>query len=533
MKHKLLTIGAIFLTTISLAACGSKKSASTHRALSVTLPDEPLTADPNKATDTNSAGLIFQTMEGLYTYNKQNKIIPGVATKVVKPTNNGKTYTFNLKRNAKWANGQPVTAQDFVNSFRRTVDPKTKAQYANLYSAFKNYSAIQAGKLAPNKLGAKAIGRHKLQIQLTKRIPWFNDLAASKYLPLNTAAVKKYGQKYGTNASKTMADGPYKLVGWTGSNSSWKYVKNPHYWNAKNVKINQVNVSVTKDENTAINLFKSGKIQETTVTGQYVRANASNPDLKKHATSRLNYLYFNPQIKKTNSENLRKALGYIINQKTITQDVLQDGSKPTLNMVIRGDQKNPKTGKDMAEDVGNLLPTSVSKAKNYWNKYLKESGKKSVTMNLLTDDTDEDKHIGAYIQSIAQKNFKGLTINLTSLPHAQHVARDFDGKFELNLTGWSTNWRDSYDFLSLMAKDNSVNFAHWNDPTFNKLLNTANAKTGQARYDGLVQADKYLMKVMGCIPLYQPSEAKLISSKVGGLTYSLLNEAQYQYAYWK
>lgn len=533
MNHKMILAGTILIAGILLSACGNKQSTSTHKSLSVTLPDEPLTADPNKATDTNSASLIFQTMEGLYTYSKQNKIIPGVATKVVKPTNNGKTYTFNLKKNAKWANGKPVTASDFVNSFRRTVDPKTKAQYANLYSEFKNYAAIQAGKLSPTKLGVKALGAHKLQIQLTQRVPWFNDLAASKYLPLNTAAVNKYGQKYGTTAAKTMANGPYKLVGWTGSNSSWRYIKNPNYWNSKNVKIKQINVSVTKDENTAINLFKSGKIQETTVTGQYVRENDNNPDLKKHLTGRLNYLYFNSQKKETNSENLRKALAYVINQKTITQSVLQDGSKPALNMVIRGDQNNPKTNQDMAEDVGNLLPTDAAKAKTYWNRYLKELGKKSVTLNLLTDDTDEDKHIGAYIQSVAQKHFKGLKISLTSLPHAQHVARDFDNDFELNLTGWSTNWRDSYDFLSLMAKDNSVNFSHWNDPTFNKLLNATNGKTGQARYDGLVKADKYLMKVMGCIPLYQPSEAKLISNKVGGLTYSLLNEAQYQYAYWK
>src|SRR5699024_656389 len=208
-------------------------------------------------------------------YNQNGKIVAGVATKLVTPTNHGKTYTFNLRKTAKWANGQPVTAQDFVTSLRRWVDPKTKAQYASKLSAITGYTAIQNGKADPSTLGVKALSKTKLQITLSKAVPYFNDLV-SDYYPLNTATVKKYGHKYGTNATKTMSNGAYKLVGWTASNSSWTYVKNTHYWDAKNVKIKKVKVTETKDESTAATLFKSGKIQETTVSGQYVRANANN-----------------------------------------------------------------------------------------------------------------------------------------------------------------------------------------------------------------------------------------------------------------
>lgn len=187
----------------------------------------------------------------------------------------------------------------------------------------------------------------------------------------------------------------------------------------------------------------------------------------------------------------------------------------------------------MASEVGNLLPHNVTKAKAYWQKYLKETGKSKATLNILTDDSDADKHVGTYIQAVMEKNFKGLTVNITALPHAQHVARDFDQKYDINLIGWSTNWLDADDYLELAAKDNSVNFTHWNDSTYNQMLTSANAKTGLARYKGLMAADKYLMSVKGYVPVYQPSEAKLVSKDVGGLTYSLLNEAQYQYAYWK
>lgn len=534
MTHKTWLTTAALLALVALSGCGqaSGQTKSQDKTLSVTLASEPATADPNKSTDTNSGSVISQTMEGLYTYNKQGKVVAGVATKMVKPTNQGKTYTFTLKKNAKWANGQAVTAQDFVTSLRRWVDPKTKAQYASLLSAFQNYDAIQKGKLPASKLGVKALSKTKLQFQLSKAVPYFDDLVAG-YYPLNTAAVKKYGQKYGTSAAKTVSNGAYKLVGWTGSNSSWTYVKNPHYWNADNVKIKHVKVSVTKDETTAANLFKSGKIQETTVSGEYVRANANDSQLHTHLLGRLQYLYVNSKKTKTNSENLRQAISYVMNRSTLTTKVLQDGSKPALSAVPRGDQANPKTGQDMAAQVGNLLPTDVTKAKTYWQKYLKETGKSKVTLNLLTDDTDDDKHVGTYLQSVMQKNFKGLTVNITSIPHAQHVARDFAGTFELNLTGWSTSWLDASDFLSLAAKTNTVNFTGWDDEQFNQLLDSANQKSGLARYNGLMAADQRLMAVKGYIPVYQPSEAKLVSKDVGGLSYSLLHEAQYKYAYWK
>ncbi|KRK46815.1 peptide ABC transporter substrate-binding protein [Secundilactobacillus kimchicus] len=532
-KNRVLVgLGAVALS-LALAACGSNSGKSGDKTLHVTLQDEPMTIDPNKATDVNSASMLLQSYEGLYTYDANNKLKPGVATKVVKPTNHGLTYTFNLRQDAKWSNGDPVTAQDFVYSFQRTVDPKTKAQFASYYANFKNFDAIQAGKMAPSKLGVKALGKYKLQVTLAKQMPWFNDIAASKYLPLNEKAVNKYGAKYGTSADKAVYNGPYKVADWTGTNNSWNYVKNNNYWNKKNVKIQTVKVTVTKDQNTAVNMFNSGDVQETTVNGQYVRQNSNNKNLKTHLLGRLQYLYFNNKKAKTNSENLRQALSYVTDRQQLTSQVLQDGSKPALSAVIRGDQQDPATGKDMATSVGNLLPTDVTKAKQYWAKYLKETGKKTATFNLLTDDTDEDKNVGQYLQSTIEKELKGAKVTLTSIPHAQHVARDFAGQFDLNLTGWTTNWLDSADFLSLAQKGNTVNFTNWSDPTFNKLMTTQAGQTGQTRYDTLAKADKYLMKVKGFVPLYQPAESKLVSSKVGGLNYSLLNEAQYQYAYWK
>jgi peptide/nickel transport system substrate-binding protein/oligopeptide transport system substrate-binding protein len=223
----------------------------------------------------------------------------------------------------------------------------------------------------------------------------------------------------------------------------------------------------------------------------------------------------------------------VIDRKELVTNVLQDGSKPMLNAVPQGDQKNPATGQDMAQDVGNLLPYNVDKAKQYWQAYQKATGKKKVTLNLLTDDTDQDKHVGEYIQAAAEKAFNGLKVTVTSIPHAQHVARDFAGNFEMNLTGWSTNWLDSSDFLGLSQLSNQVNFTHLRDNKLDTLMNESNQLSGQNRYQKLVAADKQLVANKDLVPLYQPAQANLVNKKVGGLKYSLLHDAQYQYAYWK
>lgn len=143
------------------------------------------TADPTKATDVVSQAAIAQVYEGLYTTNKQGKVVPGIATKVVKPTNGGKTYTFTLRKNAKWSNGTAVTAQDFVYALRRQADPKTKSQEVGHIAEIKNATAINNGKLPLKDLGVKALSAHKLQITLVSKTPWFKYRLATELYPLN------------------------------------------------------------------------------------------------------------------------------------------------------------------------------------------------------------------------------------------------------------------------------------------------------------------------------------------------------------
>lgn len=177
----------IVALTLVLVSCGTKPNAksSSDKTLTVTATQSIATADPNKADDIASQAAIAQFMEGLYTTNQQGKIVPAIATKVVTPTNGGKTYTFNLRHDAKWANGKPVTAADFVYSLQRQVNPKTKSQEVGHVAEIKNATAITNGKKAVKTLGAQALGKYKLRLTLAQKVPYFNYRLATEIYPLN------------------------------------------------------------------------------------------------------------------------------------------------------------------------------------------------------------------------------------------------------------------------------------------------------------------------------------------------------------
>lgn len=541
MANKGLLGVSVTALALLLAACGSGNSASKgtqDKALKVTSSQPIATADPTKATDLNSQAAIAQIYEGLYTTSKTGKVIPGVATKVVKPTNGGKTYTFTLRKDAKWSNGKQVTAQDFVYSLQRQVDPKTKSQEAGHVEEIANATAINNGKKAVSTLGAKALSKTKLQITLAQKTPYFNYRLATELYPLNKQFVEKYGDKYGSSAAKTLSNGPFNLKGWTGSNETWSYVKNSKYYNAKSVRLKTVKVQTVKDNNTAQNLFASNSVQVTTVTGTQVQADQSGK-LKKNLVltkqNRMAFLVWNSKRKTTANTALRQAVSYAINRQTLVKNVLKDGSVPAKSMVTQGDFTNPTTGKDFNDDTGNLYPYNLKKAKQYWKQAQSQLGTKKVTIELLTADVDVSKAVGEYVQSTAQQNLPGLKVTLKSIPLNNEIATLTKGDFDAGSIGWTSDFKDPIDFLNKGSITNSINFGKFDNAAYEKLISTiaADKQSAADRYQTMQQAAKLLADKQGVTPLYQSTQANLISTKVGGAKPTLLRDTQYRYVYWK
>ena len=540
MNNKVLTLaGVVALTAMFLAACGNNDKNKASGDLNVTLKANPVTLDPAKTIETPSESMQIQSFEGLLKYDKNNKVVLGEAASQPKVTNDGKTWTFTLKKGLKWSNGDPVTAQDYVASMRHWADPKTKSQAADRVADLENYEQVSKGQAPTSALGVKALGKDKVQFTFSKKLPTVNvrNNFASNLKPVNHRVLSKEGSKYGSTSDKAVYNGPYKVVNWTGgSDDNWSYVKNNQYYGKKNVHMNKVNVQVTKDNNTAQNLFKSGKVQETSVTSDYVKGNKNNKELHTSLMATQYYLYFNGKNDLTKNENFRQAVNYAFDNNQLAKKVLQDGSVGATGWVPKGDMKNPKNGQDFAEEAGHLQKQNKKKAQDYWKATQKDLGKKNMTLNLLADNTDDQKQVAEYLQSTLQKQFKGLKVEVTTLPHAQHVSRDFAGKFELNLTDWNSDVPDASDFLSLLKTGNKVNFTNNTDQKLDDLLNQANdgTKSASERYKLLQEANKQVHTNADGVPLYTAAQAHLVSKHVTGLNYGPFNiVAQYQYAQWK
>lgn len=539
MNKKVLTLAGVALTAMSLAACANNGKNKASGDLNVTLKANPVTLDPAKIIETPSSSMQTQSFEGLLKYDKNNKVVLGEAASQPKVTNDGKTWTFTLKKGLKWSNGDPVTAQDYVASMRHWADPKTKSQAADHVADLENYEQVSKGQAPTSALGVKALGKDKVQFTFSKKLPTVNvrNNFASNLKPVNHKVLAKEGSKYGSTSDKAVYNGPYKVANWTGgSDDNWSYVKNNQYYGKKNVHMNKVNVQVTKDNNTAQNLFKSGKVQETSVTADYVKGNKNNKELHTSLMATQYYLYFNGKNDLTKNENFRQAVNYAFDNNQLAKKVLQDGSVGATGWVPKGDMKNPKNGQDFAEEAGHLQKQNKKKAQDYWKATQKDLGKKNMTLSLLADNTDDQKQVAEYLQSTLQKQFKGLKVEVTTLPHAQHVSRDFAGKFELNLTDWNSDVPDASDFLSLLKTGNKVNFTNNTDQKLDDLLNQANdgTKSASERYKLLQEANKQVHTNADGVPLYTAAQAHLVSKHVTGLNYGPFNTvAQYQYAQWK
>ncbi|TBX53170.1 peptide ABC transporter substrate-binding protein [Lactiplantibacillus paraplantarum] len=538
MKIKIWVSGiSIALLGLGLAGCGSQTK-SKQKTLNVTATQAIATADPDKADDIVSQAAIAQFMEGLYTTNQQGKIIPAIAKKVVKPTNGGKTYTFELRHNAKWANGRKVTAADFVYSLQRQVDPKTKSQEVGHVAEIKNATAITAGKKAVKTLGVKALGKYKLKITLAQQVPYFNYRLATEIYPLNKQFTTKYGNKYGTIANKTLSNGPYVLKGWNGTNDTWKYVKNPYYYGHKQVHIKQVKVQTVKNNSTAENLFESNAVQVTQITGTQV-ASAQQGSLKNQLKiTKLNQLYFmlwNQKRSALKNADLRRAVSYSLNRQSLVKNVLKDGSTAATSLVPTGNTTNPTTGKDFNTDTGNLYPYSPAKAKQYWKKAQASLGTQKRTLQLLTNDNDINKSVAEYIQAAIEKNLNGVTVNVKSVPLTNEISTLSKGNFDFATLSWSSDFQDPVDFLNKASLTNSVNFGKFHNAQYEKLIATITAgnQTTKARYQTMQQAAQLVAKEQGVTPIYQTAAAHLISKQVGGVHFTLLRDTLYRYAYWK
>ena len=516
------------LTTAAgmLAGCGSKTDTDTFRFANDT---DIVGMDSTVVDDAMSFNAITAITDGLTTVDVKGNTIPGIA-KSWDVSNNGLTYTFHL-RDAKWANGDDVTAQDFVYSWHRII--KNAGNYAYMLgsegASIKNAdSLIDLGTTATdeqlNTLGIKATDDKTVVVDLEKNVPYFVGLMSFPcYFPQNQKFVEKCGKNYATKPEYILGNGAYKMTKWIKGNKA-TFTKNDKYYDAKSVKTKNIEMYLVQDPKTAAQNFDNGKVDYATINSTLVDKYKGKDTFKAIREGYLAYLICNFKADTTANKNLRHALSYAINRKDLCDNILKDGSQPATGFVPAQLCKSP-SGKDFREESGKYVDYDVKKAQEYLDAAKKELGTDTITVDLLygTDESPMDT-FAEYLQGSFTK-LKGLKVNMVATVKKDRIYnREASGNFQIACTRWAPDYADPTTFLNVLASSNSNNYGKWENAQYNSLLKQAQNETDvNKRWNELLEAEKVMMDDLPNIPVVQTGTAALQAKNVKGLVHNTVS----------
>lgn len=541
---KTLIMSTLFASLLLLlAGCGKQATSNgTKQTLNLSATAPLSTIDISKSTGFGQTGNVF---ESFYRLGKNGTTTTGLA-KSGSVSKDGKTWTFKIRK-AYWSNGDRITAQDFVYSWRRTINPKTKSPYSYLFSGIKNADAIIAGKKSANQIGISAPNKETVVIKLDKAISYFKVLMAYPLFgPQNQKVVEQYGSKYGTRSQYMVYSGPFTIKAWNGTGNNWKFVKNTHYWDKKVVKLHQINYTVVENPTTGHELYQQNKLDMTPLSNQQVKNYQGTKEFKSYPYSYISYLAYNfkdkdaDKNKALNNRYIRLAMSLAINRQVLTKKVLGDGSYIPTGFVASGLAKDPTTGQDFSKEqaVKNTVTYNEKLAKEYWKKGLAETGLKNLKLTLLSSNDDSSSSVvSQYLQSQYTKVLKGLTITVRSVPSNNALQSAQDGDFDLYLSGWGGDFNDPITFLQIPLTGTSYNYGGYSNAKYDALIKKAqneDANDTKKRWNDLVQAAKIYNSDQGVTPIYQQVTSYLQKSDVKGIIHNTAGtQWNYKYTYIK
>ncbi|HDX9579981.1 TPA: peptide ABC transporter substrate-binding protein [Bacillus pseudomycoides] len=532
MKKITAVVAPVLAMSVALTACsgaGDKKGSTESKSgdnktegklaakqvLNLAETQEIPTMDTTKSKDSVSSHILGNTMEGLYRLDKDNKPMPGIAESH-KKSDDGKKYTFKLRKDAKWSNGDPVTAKDFVFAWQRLLDPKMAAEYAFIMYDIKNAKAINEGKSPADSLGAKAVDDYTLEVELDNPVPYFINLTAfTNFFPLNEKVVKEYGDKYGLEADKVVYNGPFKMTEWK-HEQGWKVVKNDQYWDKANVKLDEINWNVVKEVSTRVNLYESGQIDRAILSSEYVDKYKPKKDEFGNFTEsstfflRLNQKR-NGQDTIFNNKKVRQAFAMAFDKKALTNVILNDGSKPVDFLVPEKFAAGPD-GKDYRETFKSTgIKTDVKKAKQVWEEAKKELGKQEVTIEFLNYDTENAKKVGEYLKEQFEKNLPGLKVNMKLQPFKQKIKLEVAQDYDISYAGWNPDYADPMTFLDMFLTGNPQNEMSYSNAKFDEIVKKSQSELladPKKRWEEMGKAEKILLEdEAALVPIYQSGKS--------------------------
>nr|WP_272507287.1 peptide ABC transporter substrate-binding protein [Clostridium aestuarii] len=488
------------MTTV-LAGCGSKKVKGNNISLDVPVTK---TLDSSLGSDMASFTTINACFEGLARSNSDKPEPAGA--KEWKISDDGKVYTFTLRDNT-WSDGKPVTAQDYEYAWKRLLNPNTKATYAFFLMGVKNASKYYKGQAKTEDLGIKALDEKTFQVTLVQPMPYFLQMTAFPVLsPLRKDIVETQGDKYGTDISKMVFNGPFAISEWQkGAKTILK--KNDKYWDKDNVKLDSVNLVVTKELSTKYQMFSSKELDAIPATGEYAQKLKDDGQAQKckyleEVMPSAFYMEMNQTGKNkllTNAK-IRLALSLAIDREAYVNKIYKRGFVAT-GLVPTGlscGDANTKFRDNVKEPLTPVLAENRN-LKALFKEGLKELGLESdpskYTIRYLPQNNDAfNRQSAEFFQNQWQSKL-GVNIKLDSAASfSDSINKLQTGNFEIAMSGWGADFDDPISFIGLFQKDNGNNYGKYNGPKYEAIVEKINNETDNAkRMELFKQAEKVLI----------------------------------------
>ncbi len=510
------------VTTLLLTACNNKANKSDIEAkkqvLNVTVSEEIPSLDTAKTMDGTSAHVMQNIFEGLYVLDDQDQPIPAVA-KSFKRSEDGKKYTFDLRKDAKWSNGDSVTANDFMFAWKRAINSETASQYAYMLFYVKNAKEINKGTMPLDELGVKVINDYKLEVELEQPIPYFLQLLALPiYLPQHESFLKEQGKNYALEPSNLIYNGPFVLEKWK-HEQEFQLKKNDTYWDQKKVKLEEINFQIVKDTMTVVNLYQAGDLDRVPINSQFVDKYKGNKELHMSSDPGIAMLRFNEKNNALANKKVRQSISLALNKKDFVTHFINNGAKPASGLVPVG-HVNEETGKDFRKENGDLSPYDLQNAKKIWEEAKKELGVEQIKLEFLTFEQDNAKRMAEYIKGDLEKNLHGLTIQIKQQPFKQKLQLEQTGDYDISMVNWGPDYKDPISYLELFTTSNPNNKMNYSNPHYDELIKKAKNDLildQKKRWEALREAEQVILEDAAVAPLYHIGSAYVQKDYVKGI----------------
>jgi len=500
-----------------------EEPSSGDSVLKVQFNVEVASMDPQIATDGTSFEVISAVTEGLYSVDAEGSAIEAMVDTVEK-SEDGLTYTFKLK-DANWSNGTPVTAEDFVFSWRRLVDPEVASEYAFIMgvAGVKNADAIASGEMAVEELGVTAEDEKTLVVELDVPVPYFESLMSfPSFLPMNEEFFTSAGDNYGTSPETLLANGPFKVTAYEPAATTITLEKNADYWDADAVALGGIQYQVIKDSQQTMLSYQNGDLDVATLSGEQVEQFMNDPEFVNVVAGYLWYVSPNQIVAGLENVNIRTAMALSFDKEAVANNILKDGSIPA-NFAVPTLLATGPDGKDFRETTDTYLTTDKTKALEYWEAGLAELGVTELSYTMLVEDTESAINVAQFLQSEWQTTLPGLAVEIQTMPKKNRVERMQAGDYELVLTRWGPDYADPMTYLDMWTSDSSNNYGLWSNAEYDALIE--NAKKGElaldleARWEALKDAEKMVMDEAVIMPVYQKGDAVMVRTGVEGIEF--------------